>query len=167
MSRSIWHFCAPGRIVFGCGAIRELGPLAARMGLRRPLVVTDVHLLRAGIVERVMDALRSAGIVPSVFDGGRAEPSFACAQQGIDAARRADPDAVIGLGGGSNLDLAKITAAVLTHGGRFQDYVSFDRIPGPVLPLIGIPTTAGTGSEVSHAAVLTDEERAIKVSTLS
>lgn len=167
MSRSIWHFCAPGRIVFGCGAIRELGPLAARMRLQRPLVVTDVHLVRAGIVERVMDALRSAGIVPSVFDGGRAEPSFDCAQQAIDAARRADPDAVIGLGGGSNLDLAKITAAVLTHGGRFQDYVSFDRIPGPVLPLIGIPTTAGTGSEVSHAAVLTDEERAIKVSTLS
>lgn len=167
MSRSIWHFCAPPRIVFGCGAIRELGPLAGRMGLQRPLIVTDQHLVRAGLLERAVDSLRAAGIRPSVFDGGRPEPSFACAQMAIDAATAAAPDAVIGLGGGSNIDLAKITAAVLTHRGRFQDYVNFDRIPGPVLPLIGVPTTSGTGSEVSQAAVLTDEEHAIKVSTLS
>jgi len=137
------------------------------MGAMRPLIVTDLHLVRAGIVERTLDSLRSAGITPVIFDGGRPEPSYACAQQAIAAAVDARPDAIIGLGGGSNLDLAKIVASALAHGPRFQDRVGFDRVPGPVLPLIGIPTTAGTGSEVSHAAVLTDEEHAIKVSTLS
>jgi alcohol dehydrogenase len=167
MARSIWHFCSPGRIVFGCGAIRELGPLAVRMQFRRPLIVTDVHLSRAGIVDRTVESLRAAGIDAAVFDGGHAEPSFACAEQALHAAKAAAPDVVIGLGGGSNMDVAKITAAVLAHQGKFQDYVGFDRIPGPVLPLIGIPTTSGTGSEVSHAAVLTDQQNAIKVSTLS
>jgi alcohol dehydrogenase class IV len=167
MPRSIWHFCSPGRIVFGCGAIRELGPLTARMQLRRPLIVTDVHLLRAGIVERVLESLRATGIEAAVFDGGHAEPSFACAEQAIHAAKTVAPDVVIGLGGGSNMDVAKFTAAVLAHPGDFRDYVGFDRVPGPVLPLIGVPTTSGTGSEVSHAAVLTDQQNSIKVSTLS
>jgi alcohol dehydrogenase class IV len=167
MARSIWHFCAPGRIVFGCGALHEVGPLAARMGIRRPFLVADVHLLRAGIVDRAVEVLRRSRLEPAVFDGGHAEPSFACAEEAVHAARAAAPDAVIGLGGGSNMDVAKITAAVLAHRGRFQDYVGFDRIPGPVLPLIAIPTTSGTGSEVSHAAVLTDQDNAIKVSTLS
>lgn len=167
MPRSLWHFCSPGRIAFGCGAIRELGPLASRMGCRRPLIVADVHLLRAGIVDRALDSLRAAGIEAAVFDGGHAEPSFACAEEAIRAARAAAPDAIIGIGGGSNIDVAKITAAILAHHGTFQDYVGFDRIPGPVVPLIAVPTTAGTGSEVSHAAVLTDQQNAIKVSTLS
>jgi alcohol dehydrogenase len=109
-------------------------------------------------------ALRESGLEPIVFDGGQAEPSFGCAEQAI---RAAAPDAVIGLGGGSNMDVAKMTAAALAHGGRIQDFVGFDRIPGPVLSLIAIPTTSGTGSEVSHAAVLTDQDNAIKVSTLS
>jgi alcohol dehydrogenase class IV len=71
------------------------------------------------------------------------------------------------LGGGSNMDLAKFAACVFAHRGRPQDYFGFDRVPGPVLPLVGVPTTAGTGSEVSHAAVLTDTENHVKVSTLS
>ena len=102
-----------------------------------------------------------------LFDGGAAEPSIAAANNAIAAARRSQPDTIIGLGGGSNMDLAKITASVFTHGGGPRDYFGFDRVPGPVLPLICVPTTAGTGSEVSHAAVLTDTENKIKVSTLS
>ena len=167
MPRSTWHFCSPGRIVFGCGAIREIGPLAARDGIKRPFVVTDVNLLRAGVVDRALESLREAGLEPAVFDGGQAEPSFACAEAAIDMAQAAGPDAVIGVGGGSNMDVAKIVSAVLAHRGTFQDYLGFDRVPGPVLPLIAVPTTSGTGSEVSHAAVLTDQDNAIKVSTLS
>ena len=71
------------------------------------------------------------------------------------------------LGGGSNMDLAKVIAVLVTHGGAASEYFGFDRVPGPVLPLICVPTTAGTGSEVSHAAVLTDPSNQIKVSTLS
>ena len=74
---------------------------------------------------------------------------------------------MLGLGGGSNMDLAKVAAVVLTHGGQCTDYLGWDNVPGPVMPIICVPTTAGTGSEVSHAAVLTDTAAEIKVSTLS
>ena len=167
MSRSIWHFCSSGRVVFGCGAVRELGPLAARLGVQSPLIVTDPHLREAGVVDRAIDSLRDAGLNPTIFDGGQAEPAFGCADAALQAASTVNPDVVIGLGGGSNMDVAKITATVLTHGGKYHDYFGFDQVPGPVLPLIAVPTTSGTGSEVSHAAVLTDQDNAIKVSTLS
>jgi alcohol dehydrogenase len=85
----------------------------------------------------------------------------------VDAARRFAPDTVLGLGGGSNMDLAKIVAVLLAHGGQPAQYFGFDNVPGAVLPLVCLPTTAGTGSEVSHAAVLTDRANHIKVSTLS
>ena len=102
-----------------------------------------------------------------VFSGGEPEPSLRAADACIAQARRFRPDAVLGLGGGSNMDLAKITATVLTHGGSPRDYVGDDKIPGPILPLVCVPTTAGTGSEVSAATVLTDTDNQIKVGILS
>ena len=82
----------------------------------------------------------------------------------MDAAKRFGPDSIIGLGGGSNMDAAKLVAIVLSHGGDPRDYVGEEKVPGPILPLICIPTTAGTGSEVSAAAVFTDTEKQMKVS---
>jgi alcohol dehydrogenase class IV len=165
--RTTWNFYSPSRLLFGCGSIREAGPAVRRLRVSRVLVITDPVLVKAGLVDRVRQPLLDAGLTLHIFDGGEPEPSFDCATQAIAAARAFAPDAVLGLGGGSNMDLAKIAAAVLTHGGPFQDYVNFDNVPGPVLPLICVPTTAGTGSEVSHAAVLTDHANRIKVSTLS
>src|SRR5204863_7201308 len=95
------------------------------------------------------------------------EPSLNAASTCISAARRFKPDALLGLGGGSNMDLAKITATVLAHGGGPRDYVGDDKIPGPIFPLLCVPTTAGTGSEVSAASVLTDSDNHIKVGILS
>jgi alcohol dehydrogenase class IV len=89
------------------------------------------------------------------------------AEQAIQTARRYQPDALVGLGGGSNMDVAKIAATVYVHGGSPRDYLGVDRVPGPIAPLACLPTTAGTGSEVSHAAVVTDASQHIKVSTLS
>ncbi len=165
--RSTWNFYSAGQLTFGPGAVRQLGKLAARHKLTRVFVVTDINLVNAGIVERAVDPLRSAGIAIQVFDGGAAEPSISVALDSIEQARDFQPDAILGLGGGSNMDLSKITATVVGHGGTPQDYFGFDNVPGPVMPLICVPTTAGTGSEVSHAAVLTDTENQIKVSTLS
>jgi len=102
-----------------------------------------------------------------VFSEGEPEPSLRAAAACAAAGRAFRPDAVLGLGGGSNMDLAKITAAVLAHGGEARDYVGDDKVPGPVLPLICLPTTAGTGSEVSAAAVLTDSDNHMKVGVLS
>lgn len=165
--RATWNFYSAGQLTFGPGAVRQLGDLATRQRLSRAFVVTDKTLVELGIAQRVVEPLRGAGITVEVFDKGEAEPSINVALAAIEQARAFKPDAILGLGGGSNMDLSKITATVLGHGGVPQDYFGFDRVPGPVMPLICVPTTAGTGSEVSHAAVLTDTENAIKVSTLS
>jgi len=165
--RTTWSFYTAGQMTFGPGAVRQLGNLAARHQLSRIYVVTDKTLVGLGVAQRVVEPLRAAGMTVEVFDGGEAEPSIDVALAAIDQARGFKPDAILGLGGGSNMDLSKITATVLGHGGTPQDYFGFDRVPGPVMPLICVPTTAGTGSEVSHAAVLTDTEKQMKVSTLS
>jgi alcohol dehydrogenase class IV len=102
-----------------------------------------------------------------VFDGGKPEPAVEDVRAAADAARADRPDAVLGLGGGSNMDTAKLVALVLAHGGDATDYVGDCRVPGPVTPLVCVPTTAGTGSEVSAAAVFTDTANKIKVSCLS
>jgi len=165
--RTAWSFHAPGQLVFGRGGVAQLGRLAARRRWRRIAIISDANLQAAGLVERVAGALAAGGIESTAVLAGEPEPAVEAAERAADEAGRFAPDAVLGLGGGSNMDLAKFVAILLRHGGRPSDYFGFDRVPGPVLPLVCVPTTAGTGSEVSHAAVLTDHQQAIKVSTLS
>lgn len=162
-----WSFSSSSQLAFGWGSIRELGASASRYGWKRVLVMTDPVIAQLPMMEWVREQLRRVGTDVALFDGGEPEPSVAAAQRGIDAARECQPDAIIGLGGGSNIDLAKMTAVVARHGGTPRDYFGFDKVPGPVVPLIAIPTTAGTGSEVSHSSVLTDTDNAVKVSTQS
>jgi alcohol dehydrogenase class IV len=165
--RTIWNFYSAGQLVFGRGAVRELGRLLTRRRWTRAVVVTDPVLVEAGVVGRVQAPLAEAGVTVETFDGGEPEPSIDAALRGVECARRFGPEVIVGVGGGSNLDLAKMVAVLHTHGGQPRDYFSWDNVPGPVTPLVGVPTTAGTGSEVSHAAVLTDAAQKIKVSTLS
>ena len=165
--RTAWNLHFPGQIVFGRGALAQLGELVASRGWRRVFLATDRHLAEAGLVERALAPLAAAGIETHVFDEGEPEPSIDVAVRAADAAARRPPDCVLGLGGGSNMDLAKVVAIVLAHGGSPQRYFGFGNVPGPVVPLVCVPTTAGTGSEVSHAAVLTDTANHVKVSTLS
>ncbi len=165
--RTTWTFHSAGQLVFGRHATKQLGDIVSRLGARRVMIVTDTVLAKAGLVEPVHVPLSEAGVVVEVFSGGEPEPSTRAADAAIAMGRDFRPDAVLGLGGGSNMDLAKITAVVLQHGGRPLDYVGDDKIPGPVLPVICLPTTAGTGSEVSAASVLTDIEQKIKVGVLS
>jgi len=162
-----WSFSSSSQLAFGWGAIRELGAAARRYGWKRVLVITDPVIAKLPLLAIVNDQLRKAGVDPVLFDGGEPEPSVATALRGIEVVRQCQPDAIIALGGGSNIDLAKMAAVVARHGGTPQDYFGFDKVPGPVVPLIAIPTTAGTGSEVSHSCVLTDTDHALKVSTQS
>jgi len=165
--RTSWSFHSAGQLVFGRGAIADLGRWSARKKWKQAFLVTDQRLVAAGLVEQVVAPLREAGIAVTIFDGGEPEPAIDTALRAIEQAKQVVPDCIVGLGGGSNMDLAKIVSTVLAHGGAPENYFSFDRIPGPVLPLVCVPTTSGTGSEVSHAAVLTDSKNHIKVSTLS
>jgi len=165
--RDYWNFYSAGRIVFGSGVIRRLAQFVQPWQAKRALIVTDATLVRVGVVAEVTSPLQSAGMTVDLFDGGAPEPSFAIADEAVAMAQKARPDIVVGVGGGSNLDLAKIVAGVLSHGGHYRDYFGYGKVPGPILPLVCIPTTAGTGSEVSHAAVLTDTANQVKVSSLS
>jgi alcohol dehydrogenase class IV len=165
--RTTWTFHAPGQLLFGRHATRQLGDVAGRAGVSRLLLVTDPVLCKAGLADTVQAPLREAGVAVETFSGGEPEPSLRAADAAIACGRDFRPDAVLGLGGGSNMDLAKITAVVLTHGGGPRDYVGDDKVPGPVLPVFCLPTTAGTGSEVSAASVLTDTDNHIKVGVLS
>jgi alcohol dehydrogenase len=165
--RDYWNFYSAGRIAFGSDVVRRLPQFVQPWRPKRALIVTDAILVRVGVVAAVADPLRAAGLAVDLFDGGEPEPSFAVADKAIAVASQHRPDIVIGVGGGSNLDLAKIVATALSYGGHYSDYFGYGKVPGPILPLIGIPTTAGTGSEVSHAAVLTDTVNQVKVSSLS
>ncbi len=165
--RSTWSFYTAGQLTFGPGAVNQLGDLLRSRSIERLLIITDKNLVEAGIEEKVRKPIQEAGVTVETFADGEAEPSIAVALRSIECARTFAPQAILGLGGGSNMDLSKITALVQTHGGEPSDYFGFDNVPGPVLPLVCVPTTSGTGAEVSHAAVLTDTEDELKVSTLS
>jgi len=163
-----FQFHGPASLVVGRGSVESLGTLVAgRLRVRRVFVVSDETLASAGLLDRVVGPLRAAGLEVAAWTGCVPEPPGEVVVAAVAAAREFGPDCVVGLGGGSNLDTAKLTALLLTHGGELSDYVGDSRVPGPVLPLVCVPTTAGTGSEVSPAAVYTDTARKIKVSCLS
>jgi alcohol dehydrogenase class IV len=165
--RTTWTFHSAGQLLFGRNAVRQLGDVAGRLRAKRVFIVTDPALVKAEVVEQVHAPLSEGGVAVEVFSGGEPEPSMRAAEAAIAKARAFKPDALLGLGGGSNMDLAKITATVLAHGGHPRDYVGDDKIPGPIIALLCLPTTAGTGSEVSAASVLTDTDNQIKVGILS
>jgi alcohol dehydrogenase class IV len=122
---------------------------------------------KVGIVAQVVKPLHESGVTVEVFAGGQPEPSLRLVAECTELARAYGPDALVGLGGGSNMDVAKVTCVLLAHGGEVRDYLGDDLVPGPTLPLICVPTTAGTGSEVSGAAAFTDTDNAVKVGCLS
>ncbi len=163
---TIWQFATAGALRYGRGCGMLLPDVVANLGVKRPLIVTDRNVSSVAAVRAVLSATGLRHDV-KIFDGCVAEPSIAVAASACEYGKSYNVDSVIGIGGGSNLDVAKVAAAVLRYGGQPADYFGFDRIAGPVLPMIAVPTTAGTGSEVSHSAVLTDTDQAIKVSTLS
>ena len=166
LTPALWGFATAGRIIFGRGAIDSLGDVAATFG-RRIALCTDKPLVEAGVVARAEAALRARGLDVCIFDGGEPEVSRTVVERCADWATEVRPDCLVGLGGGSNMDLAKATALLLSHGGPIDQYYGEARVPGPVLPVIAVPTTAGTGSEVTPVAVLADENAALKVGVSS
>lgn len=156
----------PRNIVFGKGQRGALGRSAARLG-SRAFICTDERLSGERDFAAMMDDLKGNGVAVHVYDRTVAELPLTCIDDSVTSAKAFGPDVVIGIGGGSCMDLAKATAVMLTHGGNIRDYYGEFKVPGPVLPLISIPTTAGTGSEVTPVAVLGDPERIMKVGIAS
>ena len=158
-----FEFHLPTRLVFGSGAIDRLGPLARELGFSRPLLVTDRGLRDAGHLERALGHLRDAGVEAAVFDACEANPDGAMVDRGVGFAAACRPDGVIGLGGGSPLDCAKGINLLLTNGGTIADYKGYGLARKPLLPMIAVPTTAGTGSEAQSYAVIADTATHMKM----
>jgi alcohol dehydrogenase len=151
------------RVVHGPGKLSALGTLAVELGCRRALVVTDAGILAAGHAGRGMDGLRAAGLEVDVFAEARENPTTEDVAKGVEVARAFGPDLLVGLGGGSSMDCAKGINFLLTNGGRMQDYWGVDKATQPMLPLIAIPTTAGTGSEMQSFALISDAQTHVKM----
>jgi alcohol dehydrogenase class IV len=152
----------PRHVVFGPGQRRAV-PLLVREHGRTVLVCTDSRLAGDPVLTEMLEGLRAAGVEAHVFADTEPELPVACAERAVGVARGHRVDAVLGVGGGSCLDLAKVVALLLTHGGHPQDYYGEFAVPGALLPVVAVPTTAGTGSEVTPVAVLADPERQTKV----
>jgi alcohol dehydrogenase len=151
------------RIVFGPGKIEALGELASELGARRALVVSDPGVIAVGHTARGIAALERAGIETHLFDGVHENPTTDDVAAGLKLAKRYDPEVLVGLGGGSAMDCTKGINFLFTNGGEMKDYWGVGKALKAMLPMIAIPTTAGTGSETQSFALISDAKTHAKM----
>lgn len=154
------------RLIFGPGSVRQVGNLAAECGGKRVLLVTDPGLVKVGHAGRIQALLSAVGLSVVTFDRVRENPTTRDVQDCLSLAQANQIDLILGLGGGSSMDTAKGCNFLLTNGGQMKDYWGVGKATRPMLPLIAIPTTAGTGSECQSAALIADEETHQKMACL-
>ena len=158
-------FHAP-EVVFGTDSLAEIGLAAARLGARRPFVVSDSGVSAAGWTEETLDYLRREGLRPQLWTDVTPNPKDHEIQRGYEEYVDSGADVIIGIGGGSVIDAAKGVAILAGNGGKILDFEGVDQISHPIPPIIMAPTTAGTGADVSQFCVVSDTERHIKVTIL-
>jgi alcohol dehydrogenase class IV len=148
----------PRIIKVGGGAIHSVGPLLEELGAVRPLIVTDSFMLTTGMVEAVTRSIEKSGSTAAVFSGVVPDPTTDSLGQGVQAVRDHEADVIIGLGGGSAIDTAKALGILSRQGGRMRDFKAPRNNNGPSVPVIAIPTTAGSGSEATQFTIISDSE---------
>jgi alcohol dehydrogenase len=158
-----FDFHVPTRVVYGAGSLNGLGELARELGDTRVLLVTDPGLEAAGHPQRAMASLRAAGLEVFLFDAVEPNPTSRHVEAGVEFAQPLHIDLIVSVGGGSAMDCAKGINFVLTNGGTMLDYKGFGKAKKPMLPSIGIPTTAGTGSEAQSYALIADDTTHMKM----
>ena len=155
------------RIVIGPGALKQLADEVSALKAKKVLIVTDKGLIAAGLIEQARAILQQANIQHAVFDKVEADPRFEIAEDCVKAIHSEKVDLVIGIGGGSPIDIAKISAVMATNKGSITEYFGIDLLPEPGLNTIIVPTTAGTGSEVTPIVILSDETEKLKKGVVS
>jgi alcohol dehydrogenase len=151
------------RIVFGPGKVESLGELAGELGARRVVVVSDPGIVAAGHAAKGIAALERADIDVRLFDGVGENPTTEHVADGLKIAKRFEPELIVGLGGGSSMDCAKGINFLYTNGGAMRDYWGIGKAARPMLPMIAVPTTAGTGSETQSFALISDAKTHVKM----
>jgi alcohol dehydrogenase class IV len=156
----------PQDLLIGGGTSDVLADHVARIGVGRPLVVSDRFLLEKGPAGPLVERLRDAGLAVEVFGDVQPDPTLDNVRGALEALRAHEADGIVAIGGGSPMDTAKAASVAFTNDGDVRDYAGYDQVPGPGLPLVAVPTTAGTGSEVTRVAVITDTDRDVKMMML-
>ncbi len=158
----LYNFRIPRNILFGVNASEKVGERLKELGGRKAMVVTDKVLRKTGTVEKIEQGLQKSGLNVVVFDEVMTEPTTEHVDQGTEMFRSQGCDCVVSLGGGSCIDAGKVIAMLGTNPGRVTDYEGKGKVKKPKSPMIAIPTTAGTGSEVTWVAVIHDSKRNVK-----
>jgi alcohol dehydrogenase len=159
-----FSFELPTKIEYGIGAVERLAEIIEALNAESLLVVTDKGIRDSGLLERISNLLHTRKLAHKIFDNVEPNPKDYNVQEGAKMAKQLNPDCLVTVGGGSPIDCAKAIAVVARQGGAVRDYEGPDKIGADVLPLIAIPTTAGTGSEVTFSSVITDSQEKYKFS---
>jgi len=161
-------FQMPRKLIFGNGTITKIGEeAAAAFRGKKVMIVTDQGVVKAGLTEEAVASLKKHGFETILFDEVLPEPPISVVAKGIDIARSEGVNIIFGIGGGSSLDTAKSISVMTPYKGDFHDYLGINQVKQPGLPKILVPTTAGTGSEMGSAFILTDDESGNKVTSYS
>lgn len=162
-----FSFSIPQDIVVGKGSLAKLPEIAKKLGGTHGFIISGPHLNKMGIVKSCADALENAGISVDTYTETEGNPSVETVDKAADAFKESGADFIIALGGGSPMDVAKAVGVVAKYGGSITEYEGGGKVPGDIIPLIAIPTTAGTGSEVTAFSVITDHSRNYKLTVFS
>lgn len=162
-----FSFSIPQNIVFGSGSLKQLPELAKKLQKSKAFIISGPHLSKIGMVAKCQEALDIAGMESDAFTETEGNPSTETVEKATEAYKNSGADFIVAFGGGSPLDVAKAVAVLATYGGKITDYEGGGKVPGPVVPMIAIPTTAGTGSEVTAFSVITDHSRNYKLTVVS
>ena len=160
-------FNVPQDIIFGKGSLKRLPELLEKSGSKKMLLISGPVLKKIGMVEKVEEIVKASGIEVEVFTDVEANPSVATVDKATEAYKKAGATSIVAFGGGSPMDVAKAVGVLAKYGGEIGDYEGAHKVPGPIVPIIAIPTTAGTGSEVTAFSVITDEARNYKLTVFS
>lgn len=156
-----FNYNNPTKIVFGAGAVNDIGPEMDSLNKKRAVIITDEGLVATGIIDRIKNLLGKRCV--GIFSEVKPDTGVYIIDRGVKYAKGLDADILISVGGGSSIDTAKAMAILLTEGGRLEDYQGWQILKRPLIPHIAVPTTAGTGSEVTYIAVVKDHDRGIKL----
>jgi len=162
-----YQIMLPAKVSFGVGSMDNLGEEAHKLAAKRALIVTDPGVYNAGLVNPVKERLLEAKLSVDVYSEAEPEPSVGKLNAIAEEVGKDSYDLLVGLGGGSSMDTAKGLSILLTHGGNAQQYFGTNNVPGPCIPVFALPTTAGTGSEVTQNAIFSDPEQGCKVAIVS
>ena len=162
-----FSFSIPQHVIFGKGSLGKLPEAAKALGKNKALIISGPHLNRIGMVDKCRAALSAAGIGSAAFTETEGNPSTETVEKAVEAYKSSGADFIVAFGGGSPLDVAKAAGILAMYGGKITEYEGGGKVPGPVVPMIAIPTTAGTGSEVTSFSVITDHSRNYKLSVSS